>query len=350
MGEAVQIPFRGEVPSESVLRMKVGSRLWQELSAPSGRPWWQRLQGLHQQLLEAYGVPLPSFECEPDSELPECGYRFRLLGGAPEEGIVHPGRWFAVGAPETVDLLMGEHGQEPVYGLEGRWIPWSRGAGAEQLGCHLLSPEALWVGHLSQRLEMRLPVCLCPQWLQRQLSRRGLKSPGAAFEQTLGWLLEERVSIAPLERIVASYRAQRGDGRRRLQSIRRDLGSRLLAPWLDRQGVLGCAVLSQEASQRLGRELASESGVDPWFLGLLLGQLQAELDDLRESCGEVALVLSGDLRRALFELLPFGMRRTPLLAYEEIPAEVDCQTLAVVGSRLHPCAQAWPRVRQVTAM
>jgi len=237
--------------------------------------------------------------------------------------------------------LMGEHGHEPVFGLEGRWIPYARGQGAEQLGCHLLSSEALWVGHLSDRLERRLDLCLCPQWLKRELARRGLASPGPGLFQQLSWLLEERVSIVSLPLIVEAYRGTSRGAAQRLRAIRRALGPRVLAPWLESHGRLATLTLTDSTTRRLRRELASELGPDAWFLGLLLGQLQNELFWAQQQFGEAVIVVSADLRRPLFELLPFELRRTPVLAYDEIPADVELLSAAVVGSRLHPLADSW---------
>lgn len=38
--------------------MALGERLWQELSESKGGNWWQRLQGVNRQLLNAYGSAL----------------------------------------------------------------------------------------------------------------------------------------------------------------------------------------------------------------------------------------------------------------------------------------------------
>lgn len=335
------VPPKGKVPSDSVVEMRLGARLWQELISSAGRAWWSRLQGLSHQLSQAYGVPLPTIDLSLDGQLPENVYQFRLASGAPDGGVLYPGRWFAAGEAEVVELLMGEHGHEPVFGLEGRWIPHSRGQGAEQLGCHLLSPEALWVGHLSDRIERRLDLCLCPEWLKLELKRRGLASPGSGLFQQLIWLLEERVSVASLPLIIEAYRSVARGPAQRLRAIRRTLGPRVLAPWLESHGRLATLTLTDSVSRRLRRELACESGPDNWFLGLLLGQLQNELHWAQQQFGEAVIVVAGDLRRSLFELLRFELRRTPVLAYDEIPPDVELLSAAVVGSRLHPLADSW---------
>lgn len=325
--------------------MALGERLWLELTESSGSPWWSRLQGVNQQLLSAYGLPLPSLRLDRDSELEANTYRFRLAGGPWESGVLYPGRWFATGDPETVSLLMGEMGQEPVYGLEGRWIPESRGQGAQALGCHLLAAEALWVGHVCDRVESRLHLCLGQDWLRRRLKHLGLKSPGPGFAQVLRWLLEERVSIGALELIAEAYRASSGDLPRRLQAVRQALGPRLISPWLNEHGELVHLTLAESAAARLRQELARCDGAEQWFLGLLLGQLQAELEWALQEHHQVALLVSAGLRRDLFELLPFELRRTPVLAFDELGPDILVESVGVVGSRLHPLAAAWPRAR-----
>ncbi len=332
-------------PSEACLEMALGERLWQELCEGNGTHWWNRLQGVNQQLLKAYGLPLPSLRLDRAADLEPHAYRFRLAGGPWEKGLLYPGRWFATGEPETVSLLMGELGHEPVYGLEGRWIPESRAEGAAALGCHLLTAEALWVGHLCDRVENRLNLCLSAEWLQRRLKHLGLKSPGAGFLEVLRWLLEERCTIAPLETLSEAYRSARGAAANRLRDVRLALGPRLATPWLNEHDALVAVSPSETASRRLRLELKRKGGPEQWLLGLLLGQLREELEWALNEHGMVALVVPTDLRRSLFELLPFELRRTPVLSFEEIPIDADVETVGVVGSRLHPLAGAWPRIR-----
>lgn len=322
----------------------MGERLWQELLQP-GNAWWGRLQGVNQQLLATYGLPLPSLRLDCDRSLDSCAYRFRLAGGPWEQGLLYPGRWFATGDADSVSLLMGEWAQEPVYGLEGRWIPDSRAEGARQLGCHLLGPEALWVGHVCDRLENRLHWCLSADWLKQRLNHLGLASPGAGFAQALRCMLEERVSIGPLADLVDAYQSVPRDAGRRLRAMRLALGPRLTTPWLNEQGQLVHVTLSESTSKRLRRELARPDGPDSWFLGMALGQLQAELHWTQHEHGEAVLVVAGNLRRDLFELLPFDLRRTPVLAFDEIPPDIELLAASVVGSRLHPLAPSWPRLR-----
>jgi len=321
--------------------MALGERLWQEL-VRAGGTWWSRLQGVNQQLLTSYGVPLPELQLVCDKSLDPNGYRFRLAGASWEQGLLYPGRWFATGDADAVSLLMGEWAQEPIYGLEGRWILESRAEGARALGCHLLGPEALWVGHICDRLENRLACCLSASWLQRRLDQLQLKSPGPGFAQPLRWLLEERISIAPLADILEAYTSVSRDATKRLRAIRRALGARLVAPWLNQEGQLVSLTLSALTAKKLRRELARANGADAWFLGLLVHQLQSELDWAFHHHGEAALVVAGDLRRDLFELLPFEMRRTPVLAFDEIPPDVELVSASVVGSRVHPLVREWP--------
>ena len=332
-------------PSEACLEMALGERLWLELTEGNGTLWWNRLQGVNQQLLKAYGLPLPSLRLDRAADLDANAYRFRLAGGPWEQGLLYPGRWFATGEAETVSLLMGELGHEPVYGLEGRWIPDTRAEGARALGCHLLTAEALWVGHICDRVESRLNLCLSAEWLQRRMKHLGLKSPGAGFLEVLRWLLEERCTIAPLETLAEAYRSARGPAATRLREVRLALGPRLATPWLNEHDTLVVVTLTETSSRRLRQELSRPGGPEAWFLSLLLGQIQEELDWAMHEHGVVALLVPSSVRRDLFELLPFELKRTPVLSFEEIPTDAEVETVGIVGSRLHPLAGAWPRQR-----
>lgn len=318
------------------LQIDLGSRLWDEVIA--GR-WWHRLQSLHQQLFAAYGVPLPETLLRFDESCGENIYRLRFGQGISEEGQLHPGMWFATGEPELVELLLGEPAFEPIFGLEGRWIEESRAGGAEQLGCQLLSPEALWVGHLSQRLECNLGLCLSLDWLQRRLRPLGLARQARGLFPYLQSLLQERVGVGQLEVIADAYRSQPRD---RLAAIRRALGAAITAPWVNAAGELPVVSLADGVAHRLASELKRVDGPESWFLGLFLRQLQQEVEWGQEALGEVGLLVPGHLRRPIFELLPASLRRVPVLTYEEIPVTLDCPVVAWVGSRLHPLAHSWP--------
>lgn len=319
--------------------MCFGTALWKELQQ-EGKSWWPRLQGVQQQLLSTYGVPLPSIELSCDSHLEAYAYTVKLDGAAPERGLLYPNRWFATGEEAAVDLLLGEWGREPIYGFEGRWILDTQAEGAQQLGCHLLAAEALFVGHLCDRLESRLALCLHSSWVKVRCAALGLRLPGPGLLQCLGWLLEERVSVAPLDRIAEAYQLPARTAARRLQNIRGSLGARIVAPWLNDSGELPCLHLTEGVANRLRRELSGDS-VDGWFLGLLLSQIQGELEWAQQQHGEAVLVVADDLRRPLFELLPFDLRRVPVLGFSEVPADIDVMVVSQVGSRLGPLPVAW---------
>lgn len=332
----------GKLPPDGEVVVRFGQTLWNELIG--GREWWTRLQGVHQQLLSTYGVPLPALDllCAPEME--PSGYSLSINGGLPEFGTLFAGRWFATGESDAVELLLGESGQEPIYGLEGRWILPSQAEGAEQLGCHLLAPEALLVGHLCQRLESRLTLCLSADWARRRCRTLGVSWPGPGFFACLQALLEERVTIAPLGQIAEAYREGPRGAEARLRAVRKVLAERLVRPWLDDDGRLFAVTLTPGTERRLRQEVRAET-YNGWFVNLLLAQLQGELEWAQHEYGEAVLLVSDELRRSLFQMLPFELRRTPVLGVSELPADVEVVTVAEIGSRLHPLTGGWKRGR-----
>jgi len=334
------VPESTALPSEAAVEIAMGERLWQEL-VEAGAPWWQRLQSVHRQLIQAYGVPLPSIELFLDRRLPPQHYGLRLAHGGWEQGELKVQRWFATGPSEVVEMLMGEAGVEPIYGLPGRWIPESRVAGARELGCHLLQPEALWVGHLCDRLEARLDRVVDMAWLSRRWQQLGLGRLGAGPAQVCRWLLQERVSLSCLELIAEACR-----GRRRaelqLKQARQLLGAHRLVPWITGAGSLPALTLSEGSLRRLEREWSRPGGPEEYFLHRLLHQIHVGLEEAQAQGQDLVLLVSSPVRRGLFELLPWPLRRLPVLAYEELPPDLEVVEVARVGHGLLGLLNGWP--------
>lgn len=326
------MPLAVVQPEPADLLLCLSERLWNAFAEP-GQPFLPRLGSLMRDLQATYGVPLPSLDVKVDRELPSDHYRLQLAGSPPELGRVVPERWLAVG--EGAELLLGEPALDPIYGLPGRWVTAAQRAGAEELGCALMAPEALLVGHLSNRLEARLPLCLSLSWLRTRCRCLGLRPPGGSWLAALRRLLEERVPIVRLSLLQdASLAAGRGD---KLAAMRQALGGSLLTPYRRSDGLLPCLTLSEGVSQKLRRELNGAAALDGWFMGQLLSALELQLDEHPGS----ALLVAGDLRRPLFELLPWELRGTPVIAYEELPSDEQVDFVATLAGRVHPLLSSW---------
>lgn len=241
---------------------------------------------------------------------------------------------------------MGEHGQEPVYGLEGRWIPESRGEGARALGCHLLAPEVLLWGRAPLRSSGEPPESVPERRLVAATPETaGPEMAGAGFLQALRCLLEERCTIAPLESLAQAYRGERGPAQKRLRAMRLALGPRLVTPWLNEHDTLVTVSLTHPASRRLRRSSARPG----WTRGLVSGAVGPTAR--RTGMGRERARHRGPA--GVFQLAPrpfrtfasFHLRRIPVLSFEEIPIDAEVESVGLVGSRLHPLAGTWPRRR-----
>ncbi|WP_067473215.1 flagellar biosynthesis protein FlhA [Actinomadura hibisca] len=319
-----------------------------DLVDAAGGDLLERVRSLRRKIALELGVIMPPVHTRDDLDLPLSTYVLRINGVEAARGQAPPGTVLAIG--DHLDGLPGRAGQEPVFGLAGKWVPSELRHQAELTGATVVDRASVIITHLAEvvranagRLLDREDVRALTDSVRRthpvvvEELTPGLLSLGQV-QLVLQSLLEEGVPVRDLVRIfeALSLAAKKSTEPEALhEAARAALGPAIAAQHTE-AGRLPVLTLDPRTEQRLLESLRpTDQGVqlllDPASAENLIGQA-IRLTEMAEQQGVTpALVCSPQLRTPLRRLLKMAVPRLPLLSYTEIAeCTARVETLGVV--------------------
>src|SRR6476661_3354396 len=215
------------------------------VDAQVGGDLLERVKALRRKLAVDLGIVAPPVRTRDNLELPPRTYAIMLFGIEVARGEAPPGTVLAIG--DFLGSLPGDPTQEPVFGLEAKWIPAELRSQAELSGATVVDRASVVTTHLAEvvtqhaaRLLGREDVRMLTDVVKRshpvvveELTPAQLSL--GEIQRVLQSLLEEGVSIRDLVRIfeALSMRAARTKELDPLvESARMALGPAIVAPYL----------------------------------------------------------------------------------------------------------------------
>jgi flagellar biosynthesis protein FlhA len=313
----------------------------------------ERVRALRQQIAMELGVVMPFVRTRDDVSLPMHTYRILLHGVEVARGTAPLDRALALPAGDGSELasLRGEETIEPVFGLKAYWISMEDRAAAAAAGATVVDRSSVIVTHLAEVVRTNAPDLLSRNHVFLLLEGLRAEEPQLAgevgneplsmglFQQVLRKLLEERVPIRDLGRIVEAVAARVGEIRapELLANIARTaLGGAIVAK-IAPDGHLGALTLDAAEEAAMHEALRDVDGVihlalDPERIGRLHTDITAALSRAPDSQLPVALVCGQMLRRPLARTLGGIGLDIPVLAYPELPPHVQVVPSGVIGN------------------
>ena len=307
-----------------------------------------RVRALRRKIAMELGIVVPPVRTRDDIELPSSTYVIRIAGVEAGRGVAPAGKMLALG--DSLDSLPGVATIEPVFGLEGKWVPSESRHSAEITGATVIDRVSVVVTHLSSiitdnaaRLLSREDVRVLTEGV-REVSPAAVEEliPGllslAEVQRVLQGLLSERVAINDLPRIYEALclRAKVAvDPEGLVEAARLALGPALSAPYISEHKlrvIMIDPVLEQSMLEGLRpSELGTQILMDQQQLEAVLTSV-SEVVARVEARGESAvLVCAPALRPAIHRLISAPSRGLPVFSYQEITsARVDIETVGVV--------------------
>jgi flagellar biosynthesis protein FlhA len=312
----------------------------------------ERVSSLRQQIAMELGVVMPFVRTRDDVSLAASTYRILLHGVEVARGTAPLDRALALPAGDGSELksIAVEETVEPVFGLQAFWIPQGAKATAAATGATVVDRSAVLVTHLAEVVRAHAGDLLSRQHVQMLVESLRVDEPLLAGEvgtETLSYaqlhdvlrgLLEERVAIRDIGRIVEACSARGRDTKSAEQML------------AAARAAIGPAVVSRIAP---GRRLAVAT-IDPAFEATLHeqlrdvdGALHLALDPerqraLADGAGQavavggrentpVAIVCGQMLRRPLRRALQASGVDVGVLAYPELPSNLELSQIGVIG-------------------
>jgi flagellar biosynthesis protein FlhA len=295
---------------------------------------------------------VPPVRTRDNLDLPSRTYAIKLFGIEVARGEAPPGSVLAIG--DFLGSLPGEPTQEPVFGLEAKWIPAELRTQAELSGATVVDRASVVTTHLAEvvgthaaRLLGREDVKLLTDMVKRshpvvveELTPVHLSL--GEVQRVLQTLLDEQVAIRDLVRIyeALSLKAQvTKDLDALVDAARAALGPAIVAPHLV-EGTVHVVSFEPTLEQRMLESLRHGEQGGMLALDAAVGQsLLVELSELTTDAENrdvrPVLVCAPQLRSAVRRLVGPGLPTLSVLSYTEMVGARQVRSVGVVsGDRL----------------
>ncbi|MGI8664634.1 MAG: flagellar biosynthesis protein FlhA [Jatrophihabitans sp.] len=301
----------------------------------SGADLLDRVRALRRKLALELGVVMPPVRTRDNFDLPAASYAIRVNGVEVARGKAPAGTVLALG--DGLGNLPGIIGQEPVFGLEGKWIALELRGQAELLGATVVDRSSVIITHLSEvvrthasRLLGREEVSALTKSLKRSHPvvvedlTPAILSLGE-IQRVLHALLDEGVSVRDLVRIfeALSLAAKSGTEPDRLVEAAR----LALAPSITAAHTVDSVLSVMTLDPRLQQSLLeavrpSETGVQllpgPDLVEALVTETARQYQAVIERGIRPVLVCAPQIRLPLRRLIATTAPDLPVLSYSEV--------------------------------
>jgi len=294
-----------------------------------------RVKALRRTLAAELGIVLPPVRTRDSVNLPASTYGININGVELTRGTAPGGMLLAIG--DGLEGLPGRAGNEPVFGLAGKWIPQELRGQAELLGATVVDRSSLIITHLSEavrqhasRLLGREEVAAATRALKRSHPTvvedltPALLTLGE-IQRVLHALLDEGVSIRDLVRIyeALSVAAKGGTDPDRLIEAARAAVAPAITAHFATDGQLDALTLDPRLQQTLLESVRPAEGgaqlvLEPGLAEALVNSVAERYREQTLRGNKPVLVAAAQIRMPLRRLVRLSVPNLPVLSYPEL--------------------------------
>jgi len=354
-GAAVD-PAQAETPEQLMQQMRVdpleivlAPDLVDMVDTASGGDLLDRVRALRRKIALELGIVLPPVRTRDSLDLPMSTYAVRISGVEVGVGQAPPGKVLALG--DDLEALPGAVTVEPVFGLQGKWVPAEMRHQAELTGATVVDRASVLVTHLAEIVRKNAPRLISREDVKTLTT--SLKSTDAAVvdelvpnllslgevQRVLQSLLEEGVAVRDLGRIYEglSLRAKGGASHTDLvEAARAALGPAVASPHAQ-DGVLRVLTLDPLLEHQLVETLRpTESGpqlaMDPARVERVVDEVSRKVRAVEDAGWSPVLVCAPALRAPLRRVVSLTTPGVAVLSYSEVSGPgLVVETVGVVS-------------------
>lgn len=339
-----------DVGSVDIVGLEVGYRLIPLVDKNQGGQLMPRIKGVRKKLSQELGFLIQSVHIRDNLDLSPNAYRITLMGVPVAEAEIYADRELAINPGKVFGSLEGVPTKDPSFGLDAMWIDPDDHEQAQTMGYTVVDAGTVVATHLSQILQQYAHELIGHEEVQHLLDVLAKNSPKlvenlvpktlalGVVVKVLQNLLREQIPIRDM-RTIAETLAERApkcqDPDELSATIRVALSRTIVQKINGIAAELQVFTLDPSMEQILLGSRQGDPGTGPIIEPGLAEQLQKSVSELvsrLELEGRPAvLVVSPPLRPWLARWLRSVSRTLHVMAYSEIPDNVQVKVVATVG-------------------
>lgn len=331
------------------MSIDIGADLAALLAPPHADALLDRIGEVRRALAGEIGVVLPGVRLRDDLARDPGTYAIRVRDRVVGEGRLELGRVLAVADASVLMQLGLRADREPVYGLPATWIDVQQRDSALDAGALVFDPVSIIGSHIAELVRTHAAELVGRQELQTLLEHLRATMPAlikdvgtdafslGVLHKAFGFLLREAAwPRDPVAVLQAMLEAPSREPRELAEAARRSIMPDLLR----RRGLeqLRPLMLDPEFERELTRAWTGpgEIAPDPSRALALRAEVEAYLQDAAR--GGAAVVCGASLRPVLSDFLLRSGLRVEVLAFGELPPELQLVPARVVNQERRPLA------------
>jgi flagellar biosynthesis protein FlhA len=332
----------------SALEIMLSTDLVDLVNTSSDDDLLARIRGLRRKIAFDIGIVVPPVRTRDSVDLPQSTYVLKISGVEVARGELPRGRVLALG--DDLDTLPGTATSEPVFGLQGKWVPAEMRFAAEMTGATVVDRVSVLITHLSSLISQNASRLLSREDVR--LLTEGLKAVNPSVvdelipsvltlgevQRVLCGLLQEQVPIRDIARIYESLSLkakQTTNPEQLIEAARMAIAPAITARHA-RDGIIRVLTIDPVFEQQLleglrqGEE-GSQILLDPSRLEMFLRSYAALRSKAEETGQTVVLVCAPALRPALYRTVSLQVPHAVVMSYPEVTgAGIRIETVGVV--------------------
>ncbi|MDN3309639.1 flagellar biosynthesis protein FlhA [Microbacterium oryzae] len=293
-----------------------------------------RVKALRRKIAVELGFLMPPVRTRDNIELPAQTYAILIAGVEAGRGTVPRGHVLAIGT--GLELLPGTAVVDPVFGLEGKWVPAQMSHAADLAGATVIDRASVIITHLSDIVHAQAHRLLSLEDVRQLTEHLKQTSPAAVDELTpallslagiqrvLAGLLAEQVPINDLARIyeALALRARISTETPGLiEAARTALGPAIAARFAQ-SGRLRVVMIDPLLEQQMLESMRVVEGqpqivLTPDATMHVLDAVRRTAAELDEAGTEPVLVCAPSLRQGVRRMIAAQSESLPVLSYDE---------------------------------
>lgn len=334
------------------IELEIGYGLTRLADPRQGGDLTQRVTAVRRQLAMELGFVMPSVRIRDNMQLGANDYVIRIRGEEVARAQAFPDSCLAIESGMVMNPIAGTRTKDPVFGIDALWIDSNQRDQAERSGYTVIEPNSMISTHLSEIVKSHAAELLSRQDVQTLLDN--VKEVNSAVveelvpsrmslgevQKILQHLLRERVPIRDMVTILetlADFAERIKEPDQLGELVRASIARTITRQHIDESGRVYCITVDPQLGKSLSEQLQSTPygstlALDPETADKLVRSIAAE-SDKSTSLGHSAVLLTGNaIRLPLKRLLERHSVHTPVLAYNEIAANVDVEFVGQVAA------------------